>query len=166
MSDSVLSKTDLDNARYWLRKFSEDLLGEIPLRIHSRAAGGLGAAPPFSDEFVSYIGELACKNDDCREEICTKLKRKPRNEVQSDAYRIAHRSESRSRMTKALRKLRRVAPLEYDVLYLITMHGMNVHQIAERMTKNSYARGFDEDYNSESVTILAVSGVEKVSRWY
>lgn len=157
-----ITEADLRNASHWLSRWSRDLEKEVPLRLHKREEGYL--SPEFSDEFVGYVGELDCKVDSC--EICADRKKMPKQSVQSETYKLAHRSRSRTRTTKALRKLRRIAPLEFDVLRLMMVQRLSPAEVAARLTERSYARGFNETYDVPSVIVLAVTGVEKVSDWF
>jgi hypothetical protein len=161
---AAISSDDIARTRHWLGEFAKDWIGEVPTKIHKKEPGGLGAAPAFSDEFVGYIGELTCKVDTCM--ICVDRKHAPRHSLSSESYRLAHKTQSRNRTTKAIRKLRRVAPLEFDVLYMIVMHGLSVEQVAQKLTERSRTRGLDETFDIPSVVILTVSGVEKVSSWW
>lgn len=162
MTKGVLSSDDVAHTRRWLTQFARDWVGETPIRIHKREYNGLG--PSFSDEFVGYIGELTCNVADCV--ICIERRKAPKQMIASEEYKRAHRSQSRTRTTKAFRKLRRIAPLEFDVLRMIVMQGLTMEQVAQRLTDRASARGFDEIYDTAAVAILAVSGTSKLSDWY
>lgn len=158
----VISSDDIAHTRRWLTQFAKDWVGETPLRIHKREYDGLG--PSFSDEFIGYIGELTCNVDGCI--ICLERKKQPKQMLASEEYKRAHRSQSRTRTTKAFRKLRKIAPLEFDVLRMIVMHGLTMEQVAQRLTDRAAARGLDETYDVSGIAILAVSGTSKLSDWY
>ena len=163
LMEAPVSEADLARTRHWLGEFARDWIGEVPMRIHKKDHDGMGS-PEFSDEFVGYIGELTCKVDTCM--ICVDRKAAPKQYLTSEAYRLQHRAQARNRTTKAIRRLRRIAPLEFDVLYLIVMHGLSVSQVAEKLTERSRTRGLDETFDVPSVLILVVSGVEKTSSWW
>ena len=161
----TVTDEEIRHTRYWLTQFSKDARQEPPLKMHSSTPGGLGAAPPFTDSFIGYIGELECKVDGCV--ICIDRKRQPKQQLVSEDYRLAHQVHSPNRTTKALRKLRKVAPLEFDVLWLAIMQGLTVAQIVERLNDRAISRGhLDEVYDHEMITLLVVSGVDKVGMWY
>lgn len=162
MIEEVISADDVEHTRKWLTQFARDWVGETPMRIHKREYNGLG--PSFSDEFVGYIGELSCNVADCI--ICAERRKQPKQMIASTEYKRVHRSQSRTRTTKAFRKLRRMAPLEFDVLRMIVMQGLSLEQVAERLTDRAVARGFDESYDARSIAILAVSGTDKLSDWF
>jgi len=159
-----ITDEDIAHTRHWLTQFARDAVKEVPTKLHQRL-GDRGAAPPFTDAFVGYIGELDCKVDGCI--ICKDRKAAPKQAILSEDYKIAHRSQSPNRTTKALRKLRRIAPLEFDVLYLAIMQGLTISQIAERLNERSARKGSaDEVFDNEIVTLLAVSGVDKIGSFY
>jgi hypothetical protein len=159
----IVSADEVQKAQALLRSWGKDYRGEIPRRIHSRSHGqqyGLGSAPPFAPEFVNYVGKLNCKDPkcrQCREDLPIYL--------EGEEYRAKHRDE-RTRVTRAFRKLRRAAPLEFDVLYLAVMHGLSVEDIAEKLTSRAVAGGHEERYDTAAITLLAVAGVDKVSAWF
>lgn len=159
---AVISSEDVAHTRRWLTQFARDWVGETPIRIHKREYDGLG--PSFSDEFIGYIGELLCSVPTCV--ICLERRKQPKQMIASEDYKRLHRSQSRTRTTKAFRKLRKIAPLEFDVLRMIVMHGLSLEQVAQRLTDRAASRGLDETYDVRDVTILAVSGTGKLSDWY
>lgn len=160
-----VSDQDLTYTRHWLTEFAKDVAQEVPTKLHTRTPGGLGAAPPFTDAFVGYIGELTCKVAGCI--ICANAKAPIKQMIVSEEYKIAHRSQSPNRTTKALRKLRKVAPLEFDVLYLAVVQRLTAAEIVVRLNERAVRKGsVDEVYDLESVTILAVCGTDKMSSWF
>lgn len=167
----MTSKSDLDalgisekrmqHILFWMHRFAKDwtIQGEIPMRIHESGAGrhfGLGSAPPFASEFMSYIGELTCEVEGCRK--CEQL-------LERDNNPKTRNIESRTRTTRAFRKLRRFAPREFDAVYLAVVHKQTLTQIADAFTSRSYARGFDETFDRLAILTLIVSGMDKLEKW-
>lgn len=158
----IITDEEALNAQSRLSSWAADYRGEVPTRIHASAHGqhyGLGSAPPFAPEFISYIGKINCKDPrcrHCREDLPIY--------IEGEEYRAKH-NDSRTRVTRAFRKLRRAAPLEFDVLYLVVMHGLSLTEIASKLTERSMARGHEERFDLAAVTILAVCGVDKVEAW-
>lgn len=159
-----LSDSDIHSTRLLLKDMARNVQAEVPYRLHEATGGGLGAAPPFTDAFNSYVGFLTCKDDTCKE--CRTAKQQPRQVIESDSYRTQHRSNRSNRTTKALRKLRRVAPLEFDVLYMVLMQGLTIGQVVGRLNERAAQRGLDEHFDQESVTILVVTGSGKLKDYY
>lgn len=159
----LVTEAEVRNAAQRISSWAVDYRGEIPRRIHASHHGqhfGLGAAPPFAPEFISYMGKLNCKDPNCkgcREDLPVYL--------EGDEYRAKHRDE-RTRVTRAFRKLRRAAPLEFDVMYMAVMHGLEVHEIAAKLTERSRTRGLDEAYDATMVTVLIVAAVAKLEAWF
>ena len=159
---AIVTEEEIRHTQRWLGQWAKDYRGEIPTRIHDSKPGqhfGLGSAPPFAPEFIGYIGKLNCKNPHCkhcREDLPIYL--------EGQEYRARH-SDQRTRVTRAFRKLRRAAPMEFDVLYLAVMHGLSVAEIAEKLTARAVAGGHEERFNVAAITLLAVAGVDKVAQW-
>jgi hypothetical protein len=139
-----------------------DYQGEIPRRIHASHHGqhyGLGAAPPFAPEFERWMDRLHCGDPRCKhcgEDLPVY--------IEGHQYREKKRDE-RVRVTRAFRKLRRAAPLEFDVLYMAVMGGHTIAEIAEKLTERAISKNKPERYDSHAVTVLVVLGVDKVSAW-
>jgi len=161
-NEVIVTDEEVRKAQRFLGEWGKDYRGEIPTRIHATNHGahfGLGSAPPFAPEFVNYVGKLNCKDPHCakcREDLPIYL--------EGEEYRAKH-SDERTRVTRAFRKLRRAAPLEFDVLYLAVMHGLSVEEIATKLTARAVAGGHPERFNVAAITLLAVAGVDKVSAW-
>ena len=128
----------------------------MPLRIHEGLKGGtnIGFAPPFAPEFVAYIGHLYCSQPDCKE--CAKARSRERR---------SH-PESRQRTSRAFHRLRRVAPREFDVLYSVARLGYSVEETARRLTEDNIAKGRPARYNTAAITLLLVSGIDKVAYYW
>ena len=161
----LFSKAELDRARTALRFLSQDWTGEVPYRLHESNNGaqyGLGASPPYSPELIGYIGRLTCKN-----EFCTRCRRSDTSQPEdNEAGYHTKRNNHRVRTTRAFRKLRRHAPLEYDVLWMAVMYHLSIKQITTRLNDRAITKGYPDRYRASDVAILAVAGLDKVSRWY
>jgi hypothetical protein len=159
---ALVTESEVKETRDFLSRWGREYREEIPSRIHASGHGqhyGLGSAPPFAPEFIRYIGRLNCKRPnckECREDLPIYL--------EGEEYRKKH-SDERTRITRAFRKLRRAAPLEFDVLYMAVMLGHSVAEIAQKLTERAAARGHADTYDETAVTVLAIVGVEKVSAW-
>lgn len=154
------TEAEINETRFWLARFASEWREEVPMRIHESGHGtsyGLGSSPPFAPEFISYIGKLHCGQEGCTE--CAELDRR----IKQTNFR---HSNERTRTSKAFRKLRAVAPLEFDVLYLATQQRLTVVQITDRLNARAEARDLPDRYTSEDVAILALSGYDKLKRWY
>lgn len=160
---NLVTDAEIRHARHWLSRIFADYNNEIPRRIHAREykqGYGLGAAPPFAPEFISYIGRLNCSDPHCkpcREDIPVYM--------EAEEYKKKN-SNPKTRVTRAFRKLRRAAPTEFDVLYMAVVRGLSAAQIVENLNTRAIAGGHKERYDMESVAVLAVLGTEKLSAWY
>lgn len=159
---AIVTEEEALKARYWITQWAQDYHGEVPMRIHANHHGqhfGLGAAPPFAPEFVNYIGKINCKDDRCRQ--C-------RDDLpiyfDGEGYRTNRRDE-RTRVTRAFRKLSRAAPLEHDVLRMIVVYGLSVNEVASRLNERAIRKGHADRYDTTTVTMLVILGVDKVAAW-
>lgn len=157
----VFPKAKIEETSYWIREFRDDWNKEVPVRLHgygTDAGHGLGG-PPFNPEFEHWLGQICF----CGRKYNPKTGEKgcPSMEIQVSRNR---NTESRQRTTRAFRKLRKMAPREFDVLYLMcalnasfwtTLTSLN--QRAERLGKPTYT--------PTDLMILVISGIDKV-RWY
>lgn len=156
-ADLRFPRATLRSMAYWLTSLREDWRGETPTRIHEGghdAVYGLGSAPPFAPEFIAYVGRLECKVPDCSE--C----RKARMNVPT------RNPESRQRTTRAFRRLRTYAPREYDALQLVCIQGLTIDQTAARLNEQAASKGKPDRYTAQGVTLLVVSGLDKVMMWF
>lgn len=156
----AIPKAKREKYAYWLREYKADWQGEVPLRLHIPGSFGLGSAPPFSPEFIGYVGHIDCGDDDCQK--C----REERIRLQRHRHRSDRKDDARHRTTKAFRKLRRVAPREFDALYMYCMHGQGPSDIAASMNDEAIRKGKPDRYSAEAVILLLFSGVDKVMGWW
>lgn len=152
----TVPRGEMHKAEFWLNGLAEDWRGEVPMRLHSAGHFGLGSAPPFSPEFVGYIGRLECNNPNCQE--CGRK--------DNGATRRWRNDEGRWRATKAFRRLRAVAPREFDALYLYCILRWDVSGIAKALTDRAIRLNKPERYTAASVVMLLFSGIDKVQKWW
>ena len=153
-----ISQSELHKAAFWLNTLGEDWRGDIPLRLHEGGLAQQGAAPPFSSEFIRYVGYLECSIPECGE--CKVERAKTRN---AQGWR---NPESRLRATRAFRKLRKIAPREFDALYLYCISRYTVSEIAKALTERAVRLGHPERYDRSAVFLLMLSGIDKVIHFW
>jgi hypothetical protein len=160
----VFPKEKIEETSHWIQEFREDWVSEVPLKMHAYGTDdghGLGG-PPFHPEFEHWLGQICfCGrkfNPATGEPGCPSL------ELQMTKRRT--NTASRQRTTRAFRKLRKVAPREFDALYLMcalqasfwaTLEALNLR--AERLDK-------PERYEPADLMVLIVSGIDKVRHYY
>lgn len=140
----------LDQTAFWLREFSLAFHEEVPRELH--VGLGEGGNPEFHPDFLAYI-DRPCKKRSCHNLHCT--------HDQDTLF-----PSPRRRTTQAFRKLRRVAPREYDVLRLLCVYGLSIHEVAERLTERAVRLGKPERYGEAAVIVLTISGVDKLMRYW
>lgn len=142
--------SDLQQTAQWLQFFADEWMNEVPLNVHSRAVDdghGLGGLA-FHADFIRWLGPI------CKCNTCIQEEKKRRN------------SDSRTRTTKAFRKLRKVAPREFDVLYSLCVLRNSINGTAEFLTARAIRLDKPERYNRAGVLLLAISGVDKLRSYY
>lgn len=138
----------------WINQISRDWSGEVPIYIHNRETDEAGN-PEFHPAFVAYVGHLECANPSCGE--CRSQRRRLHNRANRN---------SRSRATKALRKVRKIAPKEHDAIYSVCVLGLSIEETAARFNANNEAKGYPERYTPGGVTVLVLSGIDKVIHFW
>lgn len=153
-----------EQMRFWLGQFRADWRGEVPIKLHE-GKGGLGSAPDFTWAFNDYIGRLTCSSPHCHECRC-------KNTTCDRCYERRKKEREpntlhRSRTTRAFRKLRKMAPREFDVLYLICQHGLSLEETRDRLNERSIQKGrLDEEIDVAGIFVLALSGTDKLRAYY
>jgi hypothetical protein len=74
--------------------------------------------------------------------------------------------DARHKTKRAFSKLRRVAPREFDAIYLICAKGFSVEATASAMTDRAIRIKKPERYTAAAVLVLIVSAVDKLTRYY
>ena len=160
----LFTRAEIRKAWMELKFLAGEWTGEVPFRIHESGHDthwGLGSSPPFAPEFIGFIGGLTCKNDQC-----LRCRKRDSNTPRDMEGYTTQRTNHKVRATRAFRKLRRHAPLEYDVLWMAVMYHLSVAQITARLNDRAILKGYPERYKLSDVAILAVAGIDKLSRWY
>lgn len=150
LPDEVIERT-----AYWLREFSLAWHSEVPVKIHEGLRSLLvdgGGAPAFTKEFLEFI-DRPCKRKWCHNLNC--------DHDNADEY-----LNPRRRTKRAFRRLRKVAPREWDVVYLMCAYGLSVKDVADRLTARAIRLNKPERYGEAAVLLLAVSGIDKVVTYW
>ena len=127
---------------HWATWFASDWRAEAPLRIHS-AELGLDGCPRWHPDFEKWL---------TREEVRRSNRRN---------------GDQRLRTTKVMRRLRRVAVREYEVLYRILVLGERLQEttrwLNERATRNDIPfpahRPTGPHYTERDALALIVAGI-------
>jgi len=147
---ATIPTTVLQDTGYWLARFSSDYRGEIPQKIHNHEIAD-GGAPQWHPDFARWIT--------AREVINT-----PRPEYPTD--------EKRLRTTRAMRRLRKEAVREFEVIYRVMVMGERIDAttkwLNERAIRNAIPlpAGRPEHYRRKDTIVLVVSGIDKLREWY
>ena len=171
----TFSKEKLESTSFWLKHFREDWQLETPTKIHAYGVDdghGLGG-PPFHKEFEHYIGPICFCG---RKPVCDPRCRTSQGGrhldtcdrgCPSDTIKSSRRNhESRLRTTRAFRKLRKVAPREFDALYLMCALGASFASTQDALNDRAMRLGKPERYGPAETLLLVVSGVDKVRHYW
>jgi len=165
----AFSKDKLEWTSDQINFFRQDWEREVPLKIHAYGVDdghGLGG-PPLHPEFENWLGPIC---------FCG---RKP--EIDKTGRPIAgtgcpssssifkskrqYKSDSRTRTTKAFRKLRKVAPREFDAVFMMVAHRASFHTTLRNMNDRAERLGKPR-YRPEDMLLLIVSGIDKASSYW
>ncbi len=159
----VFPQEKIVETSHWIAEFREDWGLEIPVRIHSYGTDdghGLGG-PPFNPEFERWLGQICfCGrkyNDLTGEAGC------PSMDVQITKNK---HTESRQRTTRAFRKLRKIAPREFDALYLMCALRVSFEDTLISLNERAIRLDKPERYTPSDLMVLVVSGVDKVRHYW
>lgn len=159
---AAIPKAELKKAAYWLNSLGQDWRGDVPMKLHSGGTTTEGTIA-FSEGFNRYVGYLGdpsnCSIPGCQECAAERKRR-------ASADERPRTPESRMRSTRAFRKLRKVAPREFDACYMYCINGYSVQYIARLMTERAIRLGKPERYHPVSVLLLLLSGIDKVVAYW
>ena len=138
-----IPQTVLESTSRWMSEFAAEWRSEIPVKIHGSGIDA-GGAPELHASFWAWL----TRND------------------RPDDPRDQHRQESRYRITRAMRALRKMAPREYEVVYRVMILGEMLEGTAEWLNERAIRGGHPERYVVKDVIAICVSGVDKLRNWY
>jgi hypothetical protein len=143
-----------------MNRYHDGATSEAPYRLHDRGTDsghGLGG-PPLSQPFIAYIGQLCTcgrkrDEDDPNDHGCS-----PAGAV---FFRPSDRKSHPRRLKRALRKLRSIAPAEYDAVFLMTLRDFTWHEARERINAGRVLHR-QHPYSEAEFVILTVAGTSKL----
>jgi hypothetical protein len=139
----------LENTGYWLTRFAADYHEEIPQKIHNSEIAGDGS-PQWHPDFARWITARAVIDT-------------PRPDVPTP--------EQRLRTTRAMRRLRKEAVREFEVLYRIMVQGECVEDTTAWLNQRALRNGIplpegrSIHYRTKDTIALVISGIDKL-RFY
>lgn len=153
---SAITPERIARANKLVNMFAAEWRMEIPPKIHAYGTDsghGLGG-PAFHPEFINWLGPIPhdCSDDECRRE-------RERNNA-------GRNHDARTRTTRCFRKIRRMAPREFDVLYLLCVNGYTVDEVAATLTERAIRLMKPERYDRTSVFYLLFSALDKAVKFY
>lgn len=127
-----------------LDRFRSEFKGEIPQRIHSREGLDDGGVPQWHPEFARWLT--------AREIIDT-----PSPLISTPEHRL--------RTTRAMRKLRRLAVRQYEVVWRVCVQGEPLHQTTRWLNDRAHRNAIEYRYSDRDTLVMLHGGLDLMS-WY
>jgi hypothetical protein len=149
----------------WRAMVRAPLAGEVPVRIHSKDTDA-GGAPELHPAFLRYLGPV-CRCG--RAAVCTPgchflkdrvLGHLPECEPacrDDTRFHPSRMQASPTRMTRALRIVRRLNPKAYDFLFLVVARHYTFEQAAAKINESNRSRG-QRELTDAQFAVMWVSG--------
>jgi len=154
----------LQSTAQWIQQLALSWHSEVPERLHSSEIDA-GGAPELHSDFVNYIERPCNGRAWCSKPTCP-IEGKHRCHDMKCSHGVDRITDPRHRTQRAFRRLRRAAPREFDVMYLLCARGMHFHEVAAALTERAIRINKPERYSEGAVLVLAVSAVDKLAKWY
>lgn len=164
-AEPLFPRDVIQQTSMWIRTFALSWHSEIPIRIHKSDTDD-GGAPEYHNDFASWIERPCGGRAWCSNPNCTVEGGKHRCHDLNCSHGMERFVDARHRTHRAFRKLRRVAPREFDAMYLLCAKSLSMEEVAAAMTDRAIRIHKPERYSPSSVLVLAVSAVDKLSRWF
>jgi len=126
----------LDRTSKWIPWLRNAYHEEIPLKMHYGSQFDDHGDPQWTKEFSAWL------------------------------QGVGPNSERRSRMTQALRQLRKKSIREYDVAYRIIISGESIEDTTEWLNARAIRNNKPERYTERDTTAIIVSAVDKLLAWW
>lgn len=160
----AFSKKLLEQTSQQITFYRKDFEQDLPIRIHGYGVDdghGLGG-PPLHPEFERWLGPICfCgRRPDPKipgDRGCPSTKYKQKSK--------GYQTESRLRTTKAFRRLRKVAPREFDAVFLMVAHRASFSTVLQSFNERAERLG-KPTYRPEDIMLLIVSGIDKIDTWW
>lgn len=137
---TVIPRSTIDTTERQLQRFIPEWKNEFPWRIHERGFAGDGT-PAMSGEFFRWLTRTEYRRDD--EDL----------------------PDTTMRLTRAMRKLRKVAPREHDVMWRV-LKGESVSGVRDWLNWRAEKNGHPERYSLKDTMVIIASGADKLAFWY
>lgn len=154
----------LRSTAQWIRHFTLSWHSEIPMQLHTREIDA-GGAPELDQDFVNWIERPCNGRSWCSKPTCEIVGRHRCHDMKC-SHSVNRIVDPRHRTHRAFRRLRRAAPREFDTVYMLCARALSFQEVAAALTERAIRLGKPERYSDGSVLVLAVSAIDKLSKWY
>lgn len=136
----MVTRQSIESTDRYLQRFIPEWRDEFPIRIHERGFSADGT-PQWSGEFSRWLTRGTVKRDD------------------EDS------PDTRLRLTRAMRRLRKIAPREHEVVWKV-LSGEGTAEICDWLNDRAIKLGHPERYTMKDTIVIIMSGVDKLAFWY
>lgn len=136
----MISREVVTATQRHLHRFIPEWRDEFPMRIHERGFAEDGT-PAWTGEFTKWVTRGTRKHDD------------------------EDHPETKLRLTRAMRRLRKVAPREHEVVWKV-LSGDTVPDVCAWLNDRAIRGGHPERYSQKDTMVILASGVDKIAFWY
>jgi hypothetical protein len=163
----LVAEAERLNQDLWRAMVQAPLAGEVPTKIHSRDTDA-GGGPAFHPAFLRYIdhgvctcGRAAICSPNCRFLKDKVLGHLPECEPACRTDTRFHPSKlvkSPTRMSRALRLVRKLNPHAYDFIFLIVARHYTFEQAAAKLNDDNRTRGLPELSDAQYAVLYVSAG--------
>ena len=126
----------LQRTSKWIPWLAATWHEEVPIKMHYRDQFDEHGDPALTAEFSAWL------------------------------YGVRRNSERRTRLTSAMRKMRRLSIREYEVAYRIIVNGERVEDTTKWLNERAIRNGKKDRYSVQDTTAIIVSAVDKLLAWW
>lgn len=130
------SSAQLEHTAKWIPELAAMWHEEIPIRMHMRGFDD-GGNPQWHPDFANWLMGGGGEN-----------------------------SERRSRLTQAMRRLRKRSIREYEVSYRIIVLGERIESTTKWLNERAERNGKADRYTVADTEVIICSAVDKLLLWY
>lgn len=165
MQHELVTEAERLSGDLWRAMVRAPLAGETPMRIHSKDTDA-GGAPELHPAFLKYLGPVCrCGRAAICAPTCHFLKDRVLGHLpecepacrDDNRFHPSRMQPSPTRMTRALRTVRRLNPKAYDFLFLVVARHYTFEQAAAKINDDNARRGQPE-LSLAQFAVIWVSG--------
>lgn len=135
----MITAGQLRHTAHWLAQFKTIYNEDVPMRLHSRSLDADGN-PDWSDQMRHHMTDT------------------DRRETGPE--------EGKTRLRRAMKRIRGRSLREYEVLYRVMVMGDSIDNVTDWLNARAVAGGHPERYTPASTSVIVYAAVDKLYSWY